>query len=63
MSQKELLYYEDALGHEKIIISLLDESIKNMTDSDLISFMKKEKKTHNSICKSLEEVLKEKANE
>ena len=46
MTQKELLYMEDAIGHEKNIQSIISESLNYLTDRTLISFMKKELKKH-----------------
>ncbi len=42
MTQKELLYVEDAIMHEKSIMSIIDESIKNLDDENLIEFMNNE---------------------
>ena len=39
MSPKELLYIEDALGHEKQICSTCKESAKTLEDSELQSFV------------------------
>ena len=55
MTQKELLYVEDAVGHEQNIIKILDES--------LISFMNKELKKHTTMQEKLMDLLKENANE
>ena len=49
MTQKELLYYEDAVGHEKSIIKICEESIKKLEDEKLINFMKEEVTRHNCI--------------
>ena len=40
MTQKELNYMEDAVGHEKSIIKILEESINNLDDERFINFMK-----------------------
>ena len=42
MTQKELLYVEDAIMHEKSIMSIIDESIKNIDDESLVEFMNNE---------------------
>lgn len=63
MTQKELLYVEDAIGHERIIISLCEFMVDSFEDEDLVSFIKKECKKHESILEKLEYLLKEKANE
>ena len=63
MTQKELLYFEDAIGHEKIIIDLCNEMINLLEDDDLVSFIKKELKKHESMHKSLVEMLEVKCDE
>ena len=35
MSPKELLYIEDALGHEKFLISQCQQAVKSLTDPTL----------------------------
>jgi hypothetical protein len=52
MTQKELLYVEDAIGHDKKMISILKDTIGNLTDKSLVNFLKNELKKH--------EILKEK---
>ena len=39
MTQKELLYVEDAIGHEKNIISICNETVNMLEEDDLVSFM------------------------
>ena len=63
MTQKELLYVEDAVGHEQNIIKILDESLANLEDDTLVSFMEKELKKHASTLKKLLSVLEDKSNE
>ena len=63
MTEKELLYVEDAIGHEQNIISIIEESIKNLKDENLINFMEDEKNVHTSTLDKLIITLKEKANE
>lgn len=63
MTQKELLYVEDAVDHEKSIINIIDESIKNLEDENLISFMEDERDAHTSTLDKLMESLKEEAHE
>ena len=46
MTQKELLYVEDAIKHEQTIIDVCYESINMLEDEDLCSFMKSEVKKH-----------------
>ena len=53
MTEKELLYIEDAIGHEKNIISICEESVNILEDNDLISFVKNEIKHHKKIKETL----------
>lgn len=63
MTQKELLYLEDAIGHETNIIKILEETITFLEDKELVSFMKQETKKHNSMKEKLLKVLEGQANE
>lgn len=63
MTQKELLYVEDAYGHEKNIISILEETINNLKDENLISFIEKEIKKHKTMQDKLMSLLEGKENE
>ena len=63
MTQKELLYIEDAIGHENSIIGILEESINSLSDDNLISFMKSELRKHNNTKEKLINTLEEKNNE
>lgn len=62
MTQKELLYVEDAIGHEKSIISICENSINNITDEELISFIEQEITKHNETKERLLNLLEVKAN-
>ena len=62
MTQKELLYYEDAIEHEDIIVKLIDKAILSLTDEKLIDFMEEEKNKHTELKNALMHVLKEEAN-
>ena len=62
MTQKELLYVEDAVGHETNIIKILQETIKNIQDENLISFLESKLETHVSMKEKLINKLEEKAN-
>ena len=53
MTQKELLYFEDAIGHETNIIKICEESIKMLENEDLINFMTEEYNKHNDILERL----------
>lgn len=63
MTQKELLYVEDAIGHEQNIISICEDMLNNLEDENLVSFMKSEVKKHTQTKESLIKVLEEKSNE
>lgn len=63
MTQKELLYYEDAIGHEKNIIKICEESIKNLEDEKLVSFMQEEITMHNNLLNNLINKLEGESNE
>ena len=63
MTQKELLYVENAYGHEKNIISILEETINNLKDENLISFIEKEIKKHKTMQDKLMSLLEGKENE
>ncbi len=62
MTQKELLYLEDAIGHEKNTIDIINESINMLEDEDLISFMEKEVKKHEKTKKDLIDMMEVKCN-
>ena len=63
MTQKELLYLEDAIKHETNIINICEESINYLEDEDIISFFEKEIKKHNSTKDKLVSLMEDKANE
>jgi hypothetical protein len=63
MTQKELLYVEDAVGHEQNIIKILDESLANLEDDTLVTFMEKEVKEHANTLKKLLKMLEDNSNE
>ena len=62
MTQKELSYYEDAIGHESNIIKILDFSLQNLEDENLISFMEIELDKHNQMKDKLMNLLEDKNN-
>ncbi len=63
MTQKELLYLEDAIGHEQNIISIITEMLNLLEDKNLRSFMNKELKRHEGMEQKLIKLLEDKANE
>ena len=62
MTEKELLYFEDAIGHEKNIVSILNQSVNMVTDEDIKSFLNSEITKHKSIENDLMNMLGGKAN-
>ncbi len=63
MTQKELDYVEDAVGHENNLESIIKESMKLLENQELVSFMEKQLENHNSLQKRLMSLLEDKANE
>ncbi|MBE6161522.1 MAG: hypothetical protein E7158_04830 [Firmicutes bacterium] len=63
MTQKELLYVEDAIGHEQNIIDICNETKNMLTDESLISFIEKELKKHTTMYEKLIKCLEDKSNE
>lgn len=63
MTQKELLYVEDAVGHEDNIIKILTQSIKDLDDDRLITFMEEEKEKHNDLKQALLMLLEDETSE
>lgn len=63
MTQKELSYVEDAIGHESTIISVLEDTAKNLQDEELVSFVEENIQNHTSMKEGLMSLLEEKVNE
>ena len=63
MTQKELLYVEDAVCHESSIISILTESINNIENEDLRDFLEEKLHEHIAFKVELINMLEDKANE
>ena len=63
MTQKELLYYEDAIGHEGNVTSILKGNMDTLEDEDLRNFFESEIEIHQNIKEKLMNLLKEKVNE
>ena len=59
MTQKELLYIEDAISHEQNVISYLENVSNNLRDEKLISFLEEEIKKHENTKKKLIKKLEE----
>lgn len=63
MTQKELLYIEDAIGHENTIIKICENMRNNLKDKNLISFIESELQIHNDTKNKLMNTLEVKVNE
>ena len=59
MTQKELLYVEDAFGHEETIISVINDMIDSLDDDNLVSYMEAQLEKHESIKEQLITLLEE----
>lgn len=49
MTNKELLYIEDALGHEEFLKANSCQASQNLQDPELSNYMKQLEKTHTEI--------------
>ena len=63
MTQKELLYLEDAIGHEKNIKSICNDIISKLSDENLITFFEEEVNKHENTYNKLIRLLEDKSNE
>ena len=63
MTEKELLYVEDAVGHETSIIKILNESIEFLEDDKLITFIEEEISKHEDLKQGLLNLLEDEDNE
>ena len=63
MTQKELSYFEDAIGHEKNIISIIEDALESLQDEKLITFMNEQLNLHQNMKEKLMNMLEGKANE
>ncbi len=61
MTQKELLYVEDAIGHEQNVGEIVSETINLLQDKNLKTFMKNELKKHQAIEAKLMNLLESEA--
>jgi hypothetical protein len=52
MTEKELLYVEDALGHEKYLISKCRETAECLKDAELKNCASQMEQKHNEVFKS-----------
>lgn len=60
MTQKELLYIEDAIEHESTIISICEDMIDNLEDEGLVSFMEEQLEKHVNMKNELIAILEDK---
>lgn len=63
MTQKELLYMEDAIGHETNLIDICTFTIDALEDKSLKTFIKAQLKKHTILKEKLTKVLEESINE
>ncbi len=63
MTQKELLYVEDAINHEKNMVKILNDKINELEDNQLVDYINQEIKDHKKQQKELERLLEDTANE
>lgn len=62
MTQKELAYMEDAIGHESNIIKILQETLKNTQNEQINNFLESELNEHVKTKENLISKLEEKSN-
>jgi len=63
MTQKELLYLEDAVGHEKTIIKVCEDIVNNLENEELKNFMENEVSKHQTTYDNLINLLEVCSNE
>jgi hypothetical protein len=63
MTQKELLYFEDAILHECSIISICEETLNHLEDEKLVSFIENELHEHTVLKEKLMNLLEENSHE
>ena len=63
MTQKELLYMEDAIGHEQNLETIFNNSSNELEDKNLSTFVKKLAKKHHNLSDKLLKVMEDLANE
>ena len=62
MTEKELLYFEDAIGHTSNIIKLLNDFINKVEDEKIKTFIEEEREKIYTLKSNLINVLGGKAN-
>ena len=63
MTQKELLYVEDAVEHEKSILKIINDIKNKISNSEIVDFLDNQITSHESIQSELLNLLGEIANE
>ena len=63
MTQKELLYMEDAIGHETNLIDICNYTIQMLEDKLLKTFLKAQLKKHQNLKQKLLTVMEDATNE
>lgn len=63
MTQKELLYVEDAICHEANIIAIVTDTINNLQNEELKDFMEEKLNEHIAFKNELTTMLEDYANE
>jgi hypothetical protein len=59
MTQKELLYVEDAIGHENSVIAYLEDAKDGLEDNSLVDYVVKEIRKHENMREKLIDLLGE----
>ena len=62
MTQKELMYYEDAIKHEQSITKICEEALNQLTDEVLTEFINGEISKHKTNEKRLLNLMEDKSN-
>ena len=63
MTQKELLYMEDAISHEGNIIKICNDMVNTLEDEEIVSFIENQIQDNINLKDNLLNVLEEKSNE
>ena len=63
MTQKELLYVEDAIGHEQTVVAACSSIVEQLEDEELIDYMNNEINTHQEMLNDLVKALEDEKNE
>lgn len=63
MTQKELNYTEDVYNHESLIISILENTMNELTDEKYVSLFEEHVDTHTTLKDDLKKLLEVNANE